>query len=219
MSIKLANTVLAGIELEAAYDLRINGQIIVQPADIFRALERKHYLRGNAFTTLSFSVSRVHDSVRLAKRFWLLHYASLPKEGDLRLTVGEPGDVEDIIIPDAKLPSVDIVVDGVGTISTYNLLGGLPTDGGPPVDTEPYDDVIRRNRVSITNGASSVAVVFGTSLPSAPFVTATVLKPTGGGDNIWCTIPKDSITNNGFTAELSGPVPNGNYELSYIAIV
>lgn len=219
MQARLANTLLAGIELEAAYAIRLNGEIVVQPAAALRAIARRHFARGNAATTLSFSVSRVHDSVREAQRFALMHYAGLPKSGQLRLTLGEPGDVEDLVMESTVLSSVEVVPQGRGTVSTYNLVGGLPEDGGPAPDPEPYDDVIRRGQVSISDGARTVTVAFGTTLPSAPFVVACVLMPTDGGSRIFATIVADTINNAGFTAILSGPVPNGNYKLSYIAIV
>lgn len=215
----LANTYFAGIELEAAFDVRVNGQIVSQRADIFRAAQAKNFARGNLTTAVTFSVSRVHDSVLEAQRFAWMHFAGLPKSGDLRVTLGEVGDQSDVLLPGCVLLSADVIPKGRGTVTTYNLVGGLPTDGGDPVDLEPYADLMRRDNVSITNGATSVAVVFSSSLPSAPYVTVAVLKPTGDAANIWATVVADTITNNGFTVELSGPVPTGTYKLSYIALV
>jgi hypothetical protein len=216
---QIANTLLAGTELQAAFNVRINGQIVVQRVDAIRALASTFYDRGNLSTAIDFSVSRVFDDLREARRFALFHYSAVPKSGDIYVDVANPGEAPEwITIPGGKMPSCGIVLNGVDVTCTYNLVGGIPTDGGPPGDPEPYDEMIRRGKVSIANGARTVSVVFGSSLPSTPFVTCNVLMPTGGGSKISATVVEDTITNNGFTAELSGPVPNGNYKLSYIAI-
>lgn len=219
MQFKIANTLLAGIELQAAFNIRINGQIVVQPVDAIRALARTFHLRDNQQTTIDFSVSRVFDDLRDARRFSLFHYSAVPKSGDILVDVAKPGDAAEwITVPGGKMPSCGLALNGLGVMCTYNLVGGIPTDGGIPGDPEPYDDMIRRGKVSIADGARTVAVVFGTTLPSTPFVTCNVMMPSDGGSTISATVIEDSVTNNGFTARLSGPVPNGNYKLSYIAL-
>lgn len=219
MQFKIANTLLAGIELQAAFNIRINGQIVIQPVDAIRALQRTFYSRDNQQTTIDFSVSRVFDDLRAARRFAMFHYSAVPKSGDILVDVANPGDAAEwITVPGGKMPSCGLALNGLGVTCTYNLVGGIPTDGGPPGDTELYDDMIRRGKVSIADGARTVAVVFGTTLPSTPFVTCNVMMPSDGGSTISATVIEDSVTNNGFTARLSGAVPNGNYKLSYIAL-
>jgi hypothetical protein len=63
----------------------------------------------------------------------------------------------------------------------------------------------------------TVAVTFDTAFATAPrLVLATVEKPSGG-DNIFATVRRDLITVNGFTAELSGPTPDANHKLAWLA--
>ena len=140
MQIRLANTLLAGPEREGPGQLRVNGQIVVQSADIFRAAARAHYARGNEETGIAFTVGRVHATLRAAERFALMHRTSLPAEGALRITCGLPGDQVDVVFEHAVLQAAETTYAGLSTTTRSTLVGGVPSDGGPAPDPEPYDD-------------------------------------------------------------------------------
>jgi hypothetical protein len=71
---------------------------------------------------------------------------------------------------------------------------------------------------AIASGADSVAVT-GLALESAPSqVLVTVRKATGGA-NLFASVRSDSITTNGFTADLSAATDAGTYALDYLVIV
>jgi hypothetical protein len=71
---------------------------------------------------------------------------------------------------------------------------------------------------AIASGADSVAVT-GLGLASAPAqVLVTVRKATGGA-NLFASVRGDSITANGFTADLSAAADAATYALDYLVIV
>jgi hypothetical protein len=71
---------------------------------------------------------------------------------------------------------------------------------------------------AIASGADSVAVT-GLGLASAPTqVLVTVRKATGGA-NYFASVRGDSITSNGFTADLSAATDAGTYALDWLVIV
>jgi len=71
---------------------------------------------------------------------------------------------------------------------------------------------------AIAMGADSVAVT-GLGLASAPSqVLVTVRKATGGA-NLFATVRGDSITTDGFTADLSAATDAGTYALDWLAVV
>jgi hypothetical protein len=90
----------------------------------------------------------------------------------------------------------------------YKILLGLPEIGG--------GSDVEAGSHAISNGASSVSVVFPTPFASAPVVNATVMRPAGN-NNVYCDIDTASVTVLGFTATLSSAAPNGNYKLNWIA--
>jgi hypothetical protein len=71
---------------------------------------------------------------------------------------------------------------------------------------------------AIASGADSVAVS-GLGLASVPGqVLATVRKVTGG-ENLFATVRGDSISTDGFTADLSGLTDAATYRLDWLVIL
>jgi len=219
MKIRLNNTYLAAGELEGPSALRVGGQQVVQPAQLFRALQTVYYGKNLHSQTISFLVVRAHNSAEDAEFFALMHYAGLPKEGDLIFTIGTGASERACMIEDAVLQGTpEIRHEGSTTFTNYNLVGGLLTTTEPP-DIDPYNDVIRTDTIAIPSGTKRVTVNFATSLPNSPrSVTCAVHKPAEASANVtFVGVEKDSITSNGFVAVLSANTPNANYELSYQA--
>jgi hypothetical protein len=91
--------------------------------------------------------------------------------------------------------------------------GGLFMGGGSGVGyVQKYSGT-----QAIASGADSVAVT-GLALANAPAqVLVTVRKATGGA-NLFATVRGDSITTDGFTADLSAATDAGTYSLDYLVI-
>lgn len=72
--------------------------------------------------------------------------------------------------------------------------------------------------VAIAAGALSVAVVFPSAFSAIPSSVIPELRKPNGGDNIFATVRRDSITTVGFTVDLSGPPSGGGHELGWLAL-
>lgn len=219
MRIRLNSTWLAAGDLEGPGALRVGGAQVVQEAQLFRALAAAWFARGNHSQTVSFSVTRAHNTVEDAEWFILTHYAALPKEGDLVFVIGTGAGERAVMLEDAVLQGApEIRNEGSTTFTTYNLAGGLLTNTEPP-DIDPYDDVIRTLTIPIPAATKRVTVNFTTSLPTSPrSITCAVLKADDSKPNItFITVEKDSISTAGFIAVLSATTPDDTYELSYQA--
>ena len=71
---------------------------------------------------------------------------------------------------------------------------------------------------AIASGADSVTVT-GLGLPSVPGqVLVTVRKATGGA-NFFASVRGDSITTDGFSADLSAATDAGTYQLDWLAVI
>lgn len=70
----------------------------------------------------------------------------------------------------------------------------------------------------IGNGVDLIAVVFPYAFAVAPTQVLAIIEKPSGGDNIFATVRRDTISTTGFTAELSGTTPDANHKLSWVAI-
>lgn len=217
MRIKFANLFLSNGGLEGPSGLSVNGDQVIDDAQFFRALASVFYARGNDSTSVSFTVTREHASEKAAEVYVLTHRKNLPKEGDLVFYCGFPGDEQQVALLGAVLAGTSASYLGRTSRLSYTLQAGLPETDSIPEGEEIDEDVTRRGKVSIADGASTVSVTFST-MTGTPYVVATVYHPSGG-DQIFATIQEDSITSSGFSAKLSGPVPSGDYKLGYVAIL
>lgn len=90
----------------------------------------------------------------------------------------------------------------------------LPGFGGSSIAGAPVE--MDRGVNSISNGGSTVSVVFNRTFGSIPSVVASISR-NAGDPLVLVNVNRDSVTTVGFTAELSGPVPNGNYKIDWRA--
>ena len=72
--------------------------------------------------------------------------------------------------------------------------------------------------VAIASGANSVAVT-GLGLASAPGQVLVTVRKATGGSNYFASVRGDSITTDGFTADLSAATDAGTYALDWLVIV
>lgn len=206
-----------------AMNVTVNGQTVVEAVDIVRAAFARFFSRGNDKITLQFSVRREFATHVECQKYLLMHFSTLPKFGLCRIECGVPGETsEDVFIPNAVLSaSPQGSFNGVEAIVQYVIQGGQATTDSPPdFLAGTGEEMIRVGQAAISSGATSVDVVFFESFPSGITVvpTATVAKPGVGGANIAAVIRDDTVTVDGFTAELDGPTPDADHKLNWIAM-
>jgi hypothetical protein len=118
-----------------------------------------------------------------------------------------------LIIPDAGEPLFTTdnkqLFIGDGTTAGGLLMGGSTSFG--------YVQKICGTQ-AIASSADSVTVS-GLGLASAPGQVLVTVRKLTGGLNLFATVRSDSITTDGFTADLSGATDAGTYQLDYLAIL
>jgi hypothetical protein len=92
--------------------------------------------------------------------------------------------------------------------------GGLLVGGGSGAG---FVQKIRGTQ-AIASGANTVAVS-GLGLASVPAQVLVTMRKATGGLNLFATVRSDSITSNGFTADLSAATDATTYQLDYLAIL
>ena len=92
--------------------------------------------------------------------------------------------------------------------------GGVLVGGG---SLTGYVQKVRGTQ-AIASGADSVTVT-GLGLASAPGQVLVTVRKQTGGLNLFAAVRGDSITANGFTADLSAATDGATYQLDYLAVV
>jgi hypothetical protein len=92
--------------------------------------------------------------------------------------------------------------------------GGLLVGGG---GLTGYVQKIRGTQ-AVAAGADSVTVT-GLGLAAAPGQVLVTMRKLTGGLNLFATVRSDSITTDGFTADLSAATDGATYQLDYLAVV
>jgi hypothetical protein len=75
-----------------------------------------------------------------------------------------------------------------------------------------------RGTQAIASGADSITVS-GLALVSAPGQVLVTVRKVTGGLNLFATVRDDSITTDGFTADLSAATDAATYKLDYLTIL
>jgi hypothetical protein len=206
-----------------AQNVSVNGQTVFEAVDIVRAAAARFFSRGNDKVTLQFSVRREFSTNVECQKYLLTHFSQLPKSGLCQITCGTPGETsEDVFLSNAVLSaSPQGNFNGVEAIVQYTIQAGLATTD-IPIDflIGTGEEMIRSGQTPIGSGVDSVDVVFTEAFATGTIVVPTVSigKPSGSGSNIFATVRDDTVTVDGFTAELSGPTPDASHKLNWIAI-
>lgn len=223
MRILLETTLLADAAAGAPHrGLTVNSQQIVDEANFVRSANAAFYARENRSVRLQFGVEWQLGSIRDAEAFVLLHEASVPREGLLTCSCGQPGAEQLVYLRDCVVESVQLSYVGVSVHAQYSLVGAKFEGDVPPAiipgDPEPAEEnpVKRRGKQAIAAGAASVAVAFSAPLSGVPTLAFAVSRPTGG-QRIDAVLCEETVTINGFTVELSAPTPDASYVLHYVA--
>lgn len=119
MTITFASTPLTPSVLEGAQDLSVAGQNQAQVAPLFRATAASVFGRGNAVTTIGFTVQRLHADAAAASVHVAGHFAELPKTGTLQLgSTNYAG---------AVLVGCTSSQKGLTSVNQYQFTAGLPS--------------------------------------------------------------------------------------------
>lgn len=205
--------------------LSLNGQEIIDEADFIGAVARTFWHKGSEGVVLQFGVERSFTTLRQAQKFALLHGGGIPKEGLVTIEVGAGVDTEFVYLRNAVVPSAQVVsMRGTSVVVQYVIKGpffesDIPEDEIPG-EPEPGEEdlVTRRARVAIAAAQSSVTVIFSGALELVPGAVVVSMSRPAGSDVIRACVREDSITTNGFIADLSAATPDDTYRLHYIAI-
>lgn len=126
---------------ESPEDLRFNAQAQLQIQQRLRAVHGKALHRGNVMNTLSFQITREHESFAAAELYLLTHAAAIPTSGDITIDTEGGESAHQILWSDAVVHVVDSQQIGVSTIHRYTITGGelalVPPE--PVPDPEPPD--------------------------------------------------------------------------------
>jgi hypothetical protein len=118
-----------------------------------------------------------------------------------------------LITPDAGEPLFTTdnkqLFIGDGTTAGGLLIGGGTTVG--------YVQKFRGTQ-AITSGADSVTVT-GLALATVPAQVLVTVRKHTGGQNLFATVRDDSITTDGFVADLSAATDASTYKLDFLAIL
>jgi hypothetical protein len=74
-----------------------------------------------------------------------------------------------------------------------------------------------RGTIAIASGADSVSVT-GLGLAAAPAQALVTMRKATGAANLFATVRGDSLTTDGFTADLSAATDASTYQLDYLII-
>jgi hypothetical protein len=99
------------------------------------------------------------------------------------------------------------------------FVGDGATAGGVLV-TGPVGNFVQKLRgtKAIPAGADNVAVT-GQALTSVPAQVLVTVRKATGGLNLFATVRSDSITTDGFTADLSAATDAATYQLDYLVVL
>jgi hypothetical protein len=128
MKIKIGDFWLSKEGELAPDSLHVNGERVIQPADILRAASKKFFNRKNASTVIAFSVTREHSSVRAAEAFLIKHEAEIPDSGIIEvISYDGSGGEESAYIPTGFLKTTEASYIGCSTFHSYTIIGGRIT--------------------------------------------------------------------------------------------
>lgn len=199
-------------------DLRINGVRVVELVDFARATSKGVFFRGNSGSTITFSTSRVFASYADAQdAFWLAE-ALAPTQGPLLIRqTGAAADRPPVGAANAMLASVVPTLLGVRVDVAYTIQAGRLTGGAAlPYLLDPEASQIMIGAALIPAGQSFVAVNFPAPLNDPQVVVGAIVAPAPGMD-VPAVLAVESLTNAGFVARLSAPVPTAGFSLAYSA--
>lgn len=222
MLVSFAGTLLVDPSSRMFGRTEISGANVVDVAELAQAAAPAIFDRGNLTNTIKITQNDVgaYDTFEAAQFDFLTITSGFPKSGILTFTTGEAGESNrTVTFGNCVVQSIQPVMNGVNLSLVYTFICGEATAGDPPsiVTVSPLN--VQKIDVPISNGATSVVVVFDTPFASGhvPVVNADVDIPTTGGVQIFGRVIKDTVSETGFTYELAGTIPTTGYRLQGLA--
>ena len=130
MKILIDNFSLAAGGTESPEDLRIEGRREVQAVALLRAATATVLPRGNRLNTISFTITREHDTYGDAESFLFAHAATLPASGTVSFYCEDLGGAQVLYTAQAAAIRSDLGTQrGVTTRHAYVVACG-PLTGG-----------------------------------------------------------------------------------------
>ena len=117
---------LAAGGLESPDKLTINGQRNTQPFFGLRSPSAKYRDRQNARTTVSFDITRLHDTTADAQAYMLLHQSTIPGSGTVAFYAQ---DNKKYIMENSVVETMHQSHIGRTTKHSYQLTGGQISEG------------------------------------------------------------------------------------------
>ena len=125
MKVKIEKTWLAQGEHESVAGFRINGQRLTQTAQFLRAEAISVFDRKNHQTTVTFSITRLHESTQDAEVFILEHSTGLKHSGLIAfIAQGSHGRETVRYLQAACITVDDASYIGLSTRHNYTIIGG-----------------------------------------------------------------------------------------------
>jgi len=125
MKVKIDNYSLASGNLEGVSNFRINGQRQAQIGQFLRAEDVKVFNRKNLQTNVSFTVTRLHESLMIAEIFILQHDRDVPAQGLVTFIAGDEGGKQiERYLNAAMIQVSERSFIGVSTMHSYTIIGG-----------------------------------------------------------------------------------------------
>lgn len=124
--------VLADHGVTTVADFRFAGQRTIEVVDLIRAADVRIFDRKNRRSTVTFRVSREHDSHAAAEQFIFDHEMACPATGMLTIECITPsGARKYYYIRGVGIEVVEATYKGSTTFHTYNIVGGMITKTKP----------------------------------------------------------------------------------------
>jgi hypothetical protein len=206
-TIWLTDQVLTGINM--VYDLKINGDRVVDTIGLFRAAAKKFVSRHNTSNSGSFTILR-ESQTRAGTLDWLgAVQTALDADGDLYLIVYETdGSSTQFKVANAQVKVSLERYSGYSSEFSVTFEGGLITNVGTP----PYQGF---GTAQITSPNTSTVVPVAGLLPSANggVVRANLEESTGGFTTFTVTAGTGSFTIAVPTAPSAGTVYNFTWDV------
>lgn len=230
MQVLYETTYLAPGQFQSADAIALNGSQLVDKAEFFRAATKTFFPRGNVSVDFQFTVHYSFATTVAAEVFLLTLSGQVPMtsadNGVLQCLCGaeNPATSQICYMSGAVLKSFTITkVVGTSIDVRYSFEGPgftttTPSSGLPTFpNSNEITPVMRRGRVAISPGATTVAVTYSSQLPGNPGADPDcwVSGPTGSPMFEAWTLT-DTSTTSGFTAALGVACPGSGYYLNYV---
>jgi hypothetical protein len=121
MKVKIGTFFLSNGDDESPQNLSVEERRKSNTADGLRWKQVKLFDRGNRQTTISFKVSRLHDTIAAAESYVLLHGLNVPAQGVAEFVLS---DNSSLFLDAAECEVTASEHIGVTTNHSYTLIGG-----------------------------------------------------------------------------------------------